>query len=151
MEISVAQQAMLICYINSSNRLNLPLTSLLLASNILHHTSSLTVQLRQRNINVVKSLKLINLLKTQLNNLSDSVTKFTTITKTKLSSWQIMLMLKRSFLTYVKFKLLVRTTLLAMVVISTESKLLFHFLTNSLKKRSFDSHQRCATCTTDST
>ena len=46
---------------------------LVLASNILHHTLSLTVQLQQRNIDVVKSLKHINLLKTRLQELQDSV------------------------------------------------------------------------------
>ena len=51
------------------------ITCLVLASNILHHTLSLTVQLQQRNIDVVKSLKHINLLKTQLNDLRDSVHK----------------------------------------------------------------------------
>ena len=48
---------------------------LVLASNILHHTLSLTVQLQQRNIDVVKSLKQINLLKAQLKELRDSVDK----------------------------------------------------------------------------
>ena len=47
------------------------ITCLVLASNILF----LTVQLQQRNIDVVKSLKQINLLKAQLKELRDSVDK----------------------------------------------------------------------------
>ena len=46
---------------------------LVLASNILHHTLSLAVQLQQRNIDVVKSFKHINVLKTRLQELRDSV------------------------------------------------------------------------------
>jgi hypothetical protein len=49
------------------------IASLVITSNVLHHTLSLTLELQRRKIDIVKSLKQINLLKARMKNLRDSV------------------------------------------------------------------------------
>ena len=50
--------------------------SLVITSNILHHTYSLTVELQRRKIDILESIKQINLLKARLNELRESVDHF---------------------------------------------------------------------------
>ena len=50
--------------------------SLVITSNILHHTYSLTVELQRRKIDILESIKQINLLKAGLNELRESVDHF---------------------------------------------------------------------------
>ena len=52
------------------------IAALVITSNVLHYTFSLTVQLQARKIDVVESLKQINLLKSQLNILREKVDQF---------------------------------------------------------------------------
>ena len=52
------------------------ITSLVIVSNVLDDTLSLTVELQWRKIDIVESLKHINLLKAQLKELRESVDKF---------------------------------------------------------------------------
>ena len=52
------------------------ITSLVIVSNVLDHVLSLTVELQRRKIDIVESIKHINLLKAQLKMLHESVDKF---------------------------------------------------------------------------
>ena len=49
------------------------IASLVITPNVLHHTLSLTLELQRRKIDIVESLKQINLLKACMKNLRDSV------------------------------------------------------------------------------
>ena len=123
---------------------------LVLASNILHHTLSLTVQLQQRNIDVVKSLKHINLLKTRLQELQDSVDQIHD------DYYDQALELAKNVEVKQKYPRIcnVQTTRENYPVTKRRDyyrvKLTIPLL-DHLNKWSFDFRQRCATCTTDFT